>query len=62
MEWRTIETWPKTDGVQALVWAGQIELAMYEAETDTWWVLVEYTVTPTHWMPLPEPPSPLPHT
>jgi hypothetical protein len=56
-EWQPIETWPKTDGERALVWDGDIELAMYDAEADAWWVLVEYTVNPTHWQPLPPPPT-----
>lgn len=57
-EWKTIDEWPKMPDKQAIIWDGyNIRMATYDAESGTWWVLVEYTVDPTHWMELPEPPN-----
>jgi len=57
-EWRPIETAPK-DGRDVLTWDGDsVYLASFDK--DKWWVLVEFTVEPTHWMPLPEPPDQAP--
>lgn len=66
MSWRPIATAPK-DGTAVIVcgatWGG------YEAfyKDGEWWTMDQGTMTvtelitsPTHWMPLPEPPSPPP--
>lgn len=58
-EWQPISTAPK-DLTVILVWdmsgrTGEIELAYWER--DRWSNYEGFTIEPTHWMPLPEPPK-----
>jgi hypothetical protein len=57
-EWQPIETAPK-DGTDVLVWDGDsVSLASYDKVTESWWVLVEFSLDGvTHWQPLPTPPK-----
>lgn len=57
-DWRPIETAPKEDEAEYLVWNGhRIEHVTYDAKRKEWWVLNEFTVEPSHWFPLPQPPT-----
>lgn len=59
LAWQTIESAPKGDGAEYLVWDGyQVALINYDEKRHQFWVLNEFTVDdPTHWMPLPPPPN-----
>ena len=63
--WQPIETAPK-DETQILTAGSEIEIAYWQEFTDTgkakgwrdgWFNLSGYYIHPTHWMPLPEPPT-----
>ena len=57
MNWQPIETCPKVEGIQALFYD---DPSCVVGEWQSWgWVdSREYRrLTPTHWMPLPEPPQ-----
>jgi len=64
-EWRTIDSAPK-DGTEILLW-GMCERdgSYYAADTNLgWWYedmwhtrQIDEGIDPTHWMPLPPPPS-----
>ena len=60
MEWKPIETAPK-DGTEILVWDKWDRTAAYWSEVDKIWrvagALEDDLATPTHWMPLPDPPT-----
>jgi hypothetical protein len=64
MNWQPIETAPK-DGRPLLVYDGQdITTAKWELDFDWWEICVpsdgyvdSNCISPTHWMPLPEPPT-----
>jgi len=63
-DWQPIETAPKNDGQEILGWdAGNgVQLCNwmgYPNGDGAWWVLLEFTTEPTHWMPLPAPPAAL---
>lgn len=60
--WRPIETAP-VDGTHVLVWDGYVVLA-HSSDPEHWYesdssdpVSGSERVHPTHWMPLPEPPT-----
>ena len=65
MKWQTIETAPK-NGQPVLVFTDEFKItsAQYDTRYLWWEILVPSEgyrdsdcVTPTHWMPLPEPPT-----
>jgi len=60
-EWQPIETATPKDDEELLVWAnGQVYVANFwngMKPNKEWWVLNEFTIQPTHWMPLPSPPQ-----
>lgn len=67
MEWQPIETAPGSDVLVLLWWAGTVEIApaRYDDGTivwayDEWANSAGKVVSPTHWMPLPNPPAPPP--
>lgn len=54
--WQAIETAPK-DGTRILAWrSGDIFIARWHKMLDAWCDEKE-VLRPTHWVPLPEPPS-----
>ena len=56
-EWLPIETAPK-DGTPILVVGGAHTAAEIRAADGAWWNHCPLKgVTPTHWMPLPDPPE-----
>lgn len=58
-EWRTIDSAPR-DGTPVLVWGGRHSPKPVIVESDgEWWNTAGrgLRATPTHWMPLPDPPS-----
>lgn len=56
--WQPIETAPK-DGTQLLLWSNRPTVGAYGQRYQNWFTIPgEYTCRPTHWMPLPEPPTP----
>ena len=63
-KWQPIETAPR-DETHVLVWTGgAMTTAKYDLEFDWWEIVVPSEgyresdcVSPTHWMPLPEPPE-----
>jgi hypothetical protein len=64
MKWQPIETAPKVDGVRVLLgWVETIfpvSTGFYYAAIDRWCddaTENDYCPQPTHWMPLPTPPS-----
>lgn len=67
-KWQPIETAPKVAETAILVWTGKaIHIATFFLEwkydswathnTDCWVIGGGRVVEPTHWMPLPEPPT-----
>jgi hypothetical protein len=59
--WQPIETAPK-DGTNVLVWCPyrRIPVAATWQTAEFYWVeLYQGSVTPTHWIPLPDPPAAL---
>ena len=61
-DWYPIETAPKRDeGRDILVWDGfvcdVVNVGWWEGDEPVWFN-GDVRVNPTHWMPLPEPPSP----
>lgn len=58
MSWQPIETAPKDKGVRVLVTWDALVAVGERSSLGGWWVdeWAEYK-KPTHWMPLPEPPS-----
>lgn len=63
-EWLDIETAPK-DGGNVLLWCvdlvggnGRVATGSWHGiYSGSWWDFhMEYTLNPTHWMPLPDPP------
>tara|TARA_Y100000310_G_scaffold345377_1_gene464284 strand:- start:4079 stop:4309 length:231 start_codon:yes stop_codon:yes gene_type:complete len=63
MAWQSIETAPK-DGTMVLVWwpcwSDHAVVAAYSPKVGSWWAheqLADENPEPTHWMPLPIPPS-----
>lgn len=56
-EWRPIETFPKIEGCY-LVWDNGSPF-MADYVDGTWWIYstVAFTLSPTHWMPMPEAPN-----
>ncbi len=53
-DWQTIETAPK-DGTRILIFCGSHACTFVGQWIKGQWVGARYN-TPTHWMPLPEPP------
>lgn len=56
MEWQPIETAP-ADGRPILVWGGYHDVPEVVKADGEWWRVAGLKSTPTHWMPLPAPPS-----
>lgn len=60
MDWQPIETAPK-DGSQVLVYAvrrtGPLVASAANRTGSQWWAVNIGCLWPTHWMPLPAPPS-----
>lgn len=59
-EWRSIETAPKDE--QILVWDGCDEMFVGRWSSGSQWISSSCvdgwtSMTPTHWMPLPDPPK-----
>lgn len=54
-EWQPIETAPK-DGTWFLAYEADVPMYTAHWDEDGWYDL-EWKCRPTHWMPLPEPPS-----
>ncbi len=55
-KWASMETAPK-DGTEVLLYCKD-DLQVGAWQEGWWWVLCEYTLQPTHWMPLPAAPPP----
>jgi len=64
MSWKPIDTAPK--GEEVLVYVprrmGALFVNAKNATGAQWWGRNVGALSPTHWQPLPEPPSELPHT
>jgi hypothetical protein len=57
MEWQSIETAPR-DGTDVLLWLHDAGACCGYYHYDRWWAdNGDAIVDPTHWMPLPRPPS-----
>lgn len=60
MTWQPIEAAP-VDGTEILLWEGEFETYAvgYFCEAEGRWQVFPGigTITPSHWMPLPEPPE-----
>lgn len=55
-EWRPIETAPK-DGTTILVFHNGSMWTVLWSDVQEWHDANDYGYTPTHWMPLPKPPT-----
>jgi roadblock/LC7 domain-containing protein len=54
--WIPVSNPPEAFGDYAVVIDGEVKIAFYSKETNTW-VIEHYFVGPTHWRPLPKPPE-----
>jgi len=53
-DWISVEDRLPDDDVDVLIHGGTFGVGY--REDDTWYELLPWTKSPTHWMPLPEPP------
>lgn len=62
-EWQSIETAPKTEGVDILLWHGRANVGGWTAfhydrrfpQQPAWVINGGHVVMPTHWMPISAP-------
>lgn len=57
-EWQPIETAPKDEETEILIWTGiSMYVATWSGVDDKWFASGLPFMMPTHWRPLPKPPS-----
>jgi hypothetical protein len=60
MNWQAIDTAPSAEDILLYFAGGFICVGFFSLDDNQWWNddgTVELNVSPTHWMPLPEPPT-----